>query len=107
LEDNSEKLRIFLKKELPKIADKTYNYFRLYYERALEYNCDDEEIWAHYIGTIKKLFKNKDLLLNVLKRACKCCYFHVQFWVLFLREMEKQNFPIEEIRSKYIKNLLN
>ena len=102
-EDNSEKLRNFLEKELIEIAENNFSYITLYYERALQYNPDDENLWNNYIDCIQntntKTTNRKDL--KTLKRACKCCYFKVCFWILLLREMEKQGISRGDIESKY------
>jgi hypothetical protein len=100
LEDNSDDLCLFLKTEIPKISLKHFNYLRLYFERALELNPDDENIWEIYIDFAKRMNKNKELTLNILTRACKCCYFNVVFWINLLREMEKSLKAPEEIQNK-------
>lgn len=100
LEDNSDDLCEFLKKDILKISLKHFNYLRLYFEKALELNPDDENIWEIYIDFAKRLNKNKELTINILSRACKCCYFNVVFWINLLREMEKFQKTSEEIQNK-------
>lgn len=84
---------------MPKIATTNFNYVRLYFERALEINCDFEEIWELYIEICKALNRNTDLLISIMSRACKCCYSIFTFWVLLLTEMEKAGRPSEEIEG--------
>jgi len=99
-EDNSDQLCEFLKTEIPKISLKHFNYLRLYFEKALELNPDDENIWQLYIDFVKKMNKNKELTLKILTRSCKCCYFNILFWILLFREMEISQRPFEEIQTK-------
>ena len=100
-ENNSIQLREFLNKELPILANKNFNYIRLFYERTLQMNPDDEDIWDNFMAYAH----NKDfkiphtVYLKILQRACKCCYFKVTFWIVLLREMEKQGSDKEEIES--------
>ena len=105
-EDNSSHLCEFLKTELPKLAKKYFNYFRLYFEKALEVNCDDDEIWQLYIETVSTYNKNRAGKLELLERACKCCYNNILFWIYLLREMEISNKTNEEINQK-IKEAFN
>lgn len=102
-ENNSDQLRLFLTKELPNISlKKNFNYIRLYYEKALQYNPDDEDIWNDFIqqAQIKDFKVSHKTYLNILVRSCKCCYFKVNFWIILLREMEKQGCDQSEIESK-------
>ena len=99
-EDDSSKLAELLKNEISVTFKKHFNYIRLYFERTLEINPDDEDIWNLYIEITKSINKNSNLTFSILQRACKCCYFDVKFWVQFLREMEKIGRPFEEIQAK-------
>lgn len=101
-ENNSIKLRELLNKELQKLANKNFNYIRLYYEKVLQMNPDDEDIWGNLINLAQsKDFKlSNKAILSILVRACKCCYFKIDFWILLLREMEKQGADKNEIESK-------
>ena len=103
-ENNSSELRLLLQKELPQLAGKNFNYIRLYYERTLQMNPDDEDIWESFITQAQnKEYKlQHKTYLQILQRACKCCYFRVNFWILLLREMEKQGNPKEDIESNNI-----
>ena len=100
-ENNSQHLRELLNKELPNLARKNFNYIRLFYERSLQMNPDDEDIWNNFIEySQKRDFKiPQKTYLSILQRACKCCYFKVSFWIILLREMEKQGSDKEEIES--------
>jgi UDP:flavonoid glycosyltransferase YjiC (YdhE family) len=103
-ENDSTQLRELLMTELTQIANKNINYIRLYYERTLQMNPDDENIWENFVITSQqKEYKvsNKQYL-TILQRACKCCYFNVNFWILLLREMEKQGLDKQDIESKII-----
>jgi hypothetical protein len=109
-EDDTKKLNLFLKIEIPKISIKYFNYARLYFEKALEYNCDSEEIWKMYINYTKDFgFSTKDnnnidkfVLLSLIFRACKCCYFSLDIWKILIFEMENNFYEKVEIQSKYI-----
>jgi hypothetical protein len=101
-ENNSTNLRELLNTELPKLANKNFNYIRLYYERVLQMNPDDEDIWSDLINLsqLKEYKLSFKTTLSILIRACKCCYFKVDFWILLLREMEKQGTDKADIESK-------
>ena len=99
-ENNSTALCEFLKSELPNRFKKQINYIRLFFEKALLLNPDDDDLWKAYLEVIKNQNSNSKLNYSLLQRACKCCYFSVVFWVLLLREMEKLQLPYEEIQIK-------
>ncbi len=101
-DNNSTNLREFLNTELPKLANKNFNYIRLYYERVLQMNPDDEDIWGNLINLAQsKEYKlSNKAIINILLRACKCCYFKVDFWIILLREMEKKGTDRADIESK-------
>ncbi len=99
-ENDSGKLCEFLKSTIEIKFKKYFNYVRLFYEKALEVNPDDDNIWTQYVECTKLLNKNSQLTLNILSRATKCCYFNVVLWVLMLREMESVGTPLEEIQSR-------
>jgi hypothetical protein len=82
------------------IAKKHFNYARLYFERTLEVNCDDENIWALYIDFAKTLTKETKYLYPILRRAAKCCYSNILYWIMLFKEMERINLPREEILTK-------
>lgn len=108
-ENDGKKLSLFIKsldKEIP--GPKNLNYLRLYFEKTLEYNCDNEEIWQKYITFIKKLIQNKthdfkinekEYLLSIIFRATKCCYFSVELWKILILELESNYYPKEFIQS--------
>jgi hypothetical protein len=99
-QDNSAQLCEFLKSEISVLFKKTFNYIRLYFERSLEINPDDENIWILYIEISKTIHKNSSFNLSLLLRASKCCYFNIVIWVMLLREMERLQMPFEEIKTK-------
>jgi len=111
-EDDTKKLNLFLKIEIPKISEKYFNYGRLYFEKALEYNCDSVEIWEMYINYTKDFLKNsansqnfsanvdKAFLLSIMFRSCKCCFFSVELWKILILEMEENYYAKVEIQSK-------
>lgn len=99
-DDNSAQLCEFLKSEISESFKKTFNYIRLYFERSLEINPDDEKIWILYIEVSKTIHKNPSFNLSLLLRASKCCYFNIVIWVMLFREMERLQMPFEEIQAK-------
>jgi tetratricopeptide (TPR) repeat protein len=72
---------------------------RLFFERALEINPDDDDIWLVYLDFHREKIKDKNMILLFLKRATKCCYFNYVFWVLLIRQMESLGSPYEEIQT--------
>jgi hypothetical protein len=103
LKDNdSLHLRTFLKQYLPSIAGNNVNYIRLYYEKSLQSNPDDEDLWEDFILYLKdKKYKvSKKLLLSTLTKSCKCCYFKITFWIQLFREKERQAESKESILKK-------
>ena len=98
-ESNAGKLVLFLKVEIPKISKKYYNYAKLYFEKALEYNCDNFEIWKMYIEHTKTYSKDKAWLVSIMLRSCKCCFFCVDLWKMLILEMEKNFYSKEDIQS--------
>jgi hypothetical protein len=99
--DNISKLVLFLKKELPRISKKHFNYTVLYMEKALEVLCDYHELWELYIEFINANNKDK-MKLAVLKRATRCSYSVITFWIMLFKEMERQGTPLNEIESNFI-----
>jgi hypothetical protein len=98
--DEPGPLLIFLKKELPKISKKSFNYIVLYMERALEVLCDYNELWELYLDFINTNGQS-NLKLPILKRATRCSYSEITLWVQLFKEMEKNQFPVEELTGKY------
>jgi hypothetical protein len=99
-ENNSTELISFLQNEIV-INFKTYpNYVRLFFERALEINPDDDDIWLIYLDFHREKIKDKHLILQLLKRATKCCYFNYVFWVLLIRQMESVGCLLDEIQNE-------
>ena len=95
---------LFLEIEIPKIAVKHYNYAKLYFEKALEYNCDSTEMWKMYINYTKEHCEDKAWLLSVMFRSCKCCFFSVELWKILILEMENNFYGKVEIQSKLFFN---
>lgn len=91
-----------MEKDLIELTENNFSYIILYYEKALQYNPDDENLWSNFLDHIQNTSSSisNRRHLKILKRACKCCYFKVNFWILLLREMEKQNIPRVEIEKK-------
>lgn len=98
-ESHAGKLVMFLKIEIPKISEKYYNYAKLYYEKALEYNCDNFDIWKMYIEHTKKASKDITWLITIMLRACKCCFFCLDLWKILILEMEKNFYAKADIQS--------
>jgi hypothetical protein len=94
--ENIDKLKIFLKKEMPKISKKHFNYTVLYMERALEVLCEFSELWELYIDFITTNNQDKKKL-TILKRATRCCYNQVSLCIQLLKEMENQQISQDEI----------
>ncbi len=98
-ENYAGKLVLFLKVEIPKISKKYYNYAKLYYEKALEFNCDNFEIWKMYIEHTKIHSKDKAWLVSIMLRSCKCCFFCIDLWKILIFEMERNFYSKEYIQS--------
>ena len=104
---NTQEILDFLRKNLKETTKNNTNYLRLFYERSIEINANDELLWSSYLEDVKAKkvgFHSKkkfnSVYIQLLKRCCKMCYGSVKFWIYLFREMEKQGFSSQEISNK-------
>ena len=98
-DDDSAALCNFLENEITKTFKNYNNYIKLFFERALEINPDDENLWQIYLDFHREKIKDKEYTLTLLKRATKFCFFNYVFWVLLIRQMEFTSMPFEKIQE--------
>lgn len=87
----------FLGSDLDKIAGDNFNYIQLYFERVLPEYTLNEELWSLYINYMEEKCKKNELKLEFYQRALKNCNQCSEFWLSYMRELEKNNENIEKI----------
>lgn len=99
--NDSNELIKFLLTDVYKIGKKHFNYFNVYFEKALQKNPDDDKIWEAYFNLVRE-FNQEKFKMNILERASKCCYSISTFWILLLKEIESSEEVDNESTSYFI-----
>lgn len=100
-----EKFISFIQAEIPTMTKLNKNYILLFFEKALEVNFNERELWKMYLSNVS-IFNDRSMNLNILKRASRCFPNDVMFVILHLREMEINGFAPKEIEQKINESFL-
>jgi hypothetical protein len=94
-----------LKSELPLIAVDNFNYFLLYFERILSEYTLNRDLWELFLSFTDDLCKNKEQRVSIYSRATKNCPKELEFWLGYLRELEKSEAPGELISEAVLTSI--
>lgn len=86
-----------LKYELDELAQDNFNYVMLYFERILSEYTLNTELWELYVNYTDEKCKSKDLKQEIYEKATKNCPQQQEFWLGYLRELEKNGVDSEII----------
>lgn len=78
-----------LRDRLNEIAGDNFNYIQLYFERILAQFTLNNDLWNLYINYMEEKCQKKELKLEFYQRALKNCYANQEFWLGYMRELEK------------------
>lgn len=87
--NNLQAMIDLLSKELPLIAGDNFNYVMLYFERILAEYTLNGELWTLFMEYTDDMCKNKQQRLAICKKATKNCSSEIEFWLSYMRELEK------------------
>lgn len=76
---------------LPMIANDNFNYFSLYFERILSEYTLNSDLWQVYLTFADDLCKKKETRASIFEKATKNCPSILNFWLAYLRELEKND----------------
>eukprot|EP00347_Sterkiella_histriomuscorum_P009820 403339762 len=104
LENNMdiEQMTNLLKKDLDHLAQDNFNYIMLYFERILSEYTLNLDLWKIYIDYTDEKCKKKELKQEIYSKAVKNCPQEFEFWLGYLRELEKN-----EVSSEFIVETAN
>jgi hypothetical protein len=74
---------------LQSIAGDNFNYVLLYFERILSEYTLNRDLWALFLSYTDDLCKKKEERQRICEKATKNCPKELDFWLGYLREMEK------------------
>ncbi|CDW90873.1 squamous cell carcinoma antigen recognized by t-cells 3 [Stylonychia lemnae] len=104
LEDKNdiEQMLDLLSKDLDLLAQDNFNYIMLYFERILSEYTLNQDLWELYIQYTDEKCKKKELKQEIYENSLKNCPQSKEFWLGYLRELEKN-----EVDSDTIVNSVN
>ena len=92
-----EPMLTLLKNNLNVIAGDNFNYIQLYFERLLSVFTLNNDLWIIYINYMEEKCSKKEARLEFYQRAIKNCSYNHEFWLGYMRELEKNETPSQDI----------
>ena len=105
LKNDEKKCIKFLNDNKEKLIEK-YDFYIIfyYYEKYLEIYYNDSEQWKNYFDFVSQNSNNNNLKIKLLKRMKRFCPDTLEFYLLYLNELESNSqFPSSKILSKITK----
>ena len=91
-----------LSEGLKVIAGDNFNYVLLYFERILSEYTLNRDLWALFLGYADDLCKKKEERVRIYEKSTKNCPKDLDFWLGYLRELEKNEADSGLIGEKVI-----
>lgn len=92
-----EPMLALLEQELPAISGDNFNYVLLYFERILSEYTLNIDLWQLFMTDTDEICKKKEQKIAIYEKAVKNCPKESEFWLSYLRELEKNDVEGDKI----------